>query len=193
VCHKEGHTIRNCFKYFSCLKNKGGQDRNHKQSKDFKHKKKAHAMWSANSDENRVEDSGTESGEEQILNLALMTIIDEKSSPIDIDAIIASKNITDLVTIKDLRSVTDMKNMEMQSKEQSEDSAQSVSSFTIKVNLNFNDETGGTLDDEIMRILVMQVFFLSENLIIENKSRLETQVNKTKIVLSKKMVIINYI
>jgi hypothetical protein len=51
-----------------------------------------------------------------------MTIVDEKSSPIDIDIIIRSKNITDLITIEALRSVALIKNKEIQSKEQSEDS-----------------------------------------------------------------------
>jgi hypothetical protein len=63
-----------------------------------------------------------------------MAIVDEKYYPIDIDAIIASKNITDPITIEVLRSVALMKNKEMQSEEHSEDSTQSVSSFTIKVN-----------------------------------------------------------
>jgi hypothetical protein len=45
-----------------------------------------------------------------------MVIVDEKSSPIDIDSIITSKNITNLIIIEDLRSVVFMKNKEMQSK-----------------------------------------------------------------------------
>jgi hypothetical protein len=63
--------------------------------------------------------------EEQILDLALMAIVDEKCSPIDIDAIIASTNITDLITIEALRCIVLMKNKEIQSKKQSMDSAQS--------------------------------------------------------------------
>jgi hypothetical protein len=106
------------------LENKGGQDQNHKQSKGFRHKKKAramYAMWSADSDESEAEKSESKSGEEQILNLSLMIIVDEKYSSIDIDVIIASKNITDPITIEALRSVALMKNKEMQSKKHSED------------------------------------------------------------------------
>jgi hypothetical protein len=58
-----------------------------------------HAMWSADSDESKAEKSELESKKDQILNIALMAIVDEKYSPIDIDVIIARKNITDLITI----------------------------------------------------------------------------------------------
>jgi peptidoglycan hydrolase CwlO-like protein len=44
-----------------------------------------------------------------------MAIVDEKYSPIYINVIIASKNITDPITIEALRSVVLMKNKEMQS------------------------------------------------------------------------------
>jgi hypothetical protein len=66
VCYREEYTIRNCFKFFPCLKKKKGeQNHNHKQSKGFKHKKKAsvmHVMWSADSDKSGAEDSGSDRG-----------------------------------------------------------------------------------------------------------------------------------
>jgi hypothetical protein len=88
-------------------------------------------------------------GRTHILNLALIPIVDDKSSPIDITVIIASKNIIDLITIEALRSVALMKNNEIQSKEQYENIAQSTSSFTTKINLKFNSEIGETFNDVI--------------------------------------------
>jgi hypothetical protein len=49
-----------------------------------------------------------------------MASVDEKYSPINIDAIITNKNITDKLTIKALRGITFMKNKEMQSNKQAE-------------------------------------------------------------------------
>jgi hypothetical protein len=83
-----------------------------------------------------------------------------------------------------------MKNKKMQLKDQYEDSAQSASSFTTKVNLNFNDENGDTFNDEITSNFGDASIFFSENLIIENKSNLETQVDKSNIVLFEKKSII---
>ena len=64
ACHKEGHTIQNCFKLFPHLKNKDGegkQDRRSRQKKDgYKGKQKAKAMqalWSADSDETGDDES----------------------------------------------------------------------------------------------------------------------------------------
>jgi hypothetical protein len=67
-----------------------------------------------------VKDFGLEFKVEQMLNLILMASVDEKYSPINIDAIITNKNITDKLTIKALRGITFMKNREMQSNKQAE-------------------------------------------------------------------------
>ena len=117
ACHKEGHTIQNCFKLFPHLKNKDGegkQDRRPRQKKDgYKGKKKAKAMqalWSADSDESEDDESDTESGNEQEANLALMATVDEKLTILDVDSIIASKNITDDTTIEFLKEMAKSRN-----------------------------------------------------------------------------------
>jgi hypothetical protein len=76
------------------------------------------AMWSAESDHNDTDGSNTESGEDQELNLALMAQIEDELSPIDIDEIITSKNISDESTIQLLWNITISKNKELESKQQ---------------------------------------------------------------------------
>jgi hypothetical protein len=126
VYHKEGHTIRLFFKlFFSHLKNiegEGRQDRKlrHKNDGD-NNKKKAklmQAMWSVDSDNSNTNGSGTESGEDQELNPALMAYVKDGLSPIDIDGIIASKNISDESTIELLRNIVLSKNKKLKSKQQ---------------------------------------------------------------------------
>jgi hypothetical protein len=146
-----------------------------------------HVIWSADSDESEVEVSGSESRDEQILNLILMGIVDEKCSPIDINVIIANKNITDSITIEALRTVAIMRNKEMQLKEQYEDNAQSASNFTTEIILNFNDEIGNKSEDDITSNFDDTSIFLEwKNLIIDNESRLKTHMNKLNNVLFKK-------
>jgi hypothetical protein len=79
-----------------------------------------------------------------------MGIVDEKCSPIDINVIIANKNITDSITIETLRTVAIMRNKEMQLKEQYENNAQSASNFTTEIILNFNDEIGNKSEHDII-------------------------------------------
>jgi hypothetical protein len=56
-------------------------------------------MWSIESNNSDIDDTGVESEDENELNLALMTRVEENPSIIDIDGITASKNISDNKTI----------------------------------------------------------------------------------------------
>jgi hypothetical protein len=60
-------------------------------------------MWSAESDHIDTDDSGSDSGDDQEVNLALMAHIEDEISLINIDGIITSKNISDESTIQLLR------------------------------------------------------------------------------------------
>jgi hypothetical protein len=72
------------------------------------------AMWSAESDQSDTDNS--DSGEDQEVYLTLMAQVEDKLSPIDIDEIITSKNISDESTIQLLRIITISKNKELESK-----------------------------------------------------------------------------
>jgi hypothetical protein len=72
-------------------------------------------MLSAESDDSGIDNSGVESRDEQDLNLALMARVEEGPSIIDIDVIIASKNISDSKTIELLRNIAISKNKEFKS------------------------------------------------------------------------------
>jgi hypothetical protein len=71
-------------------------------------------MWSAESDQSDTDNS--DSGEDQEVYLTLMAQVEDKLSPIDIDEIITSKNISDESTIQLLRIITISKNKELESK-----------------------------------------------------------------------------
>jgi hypothetical protein len=114
-CHKEGHIIHSCFLLFSHLKGTDGtsrQDRKDKSSKDdFKGRKKAKAMnviWDVDSDDDN-NDSDNETSYSQEVNFALMTMVEDISSGMDVKTIIISKNITDHITIKVLRKIAKSK------------------------------------------------------------------------------------
>jgi hypothetical protein len=135
-------------------------------------------MWSANSDEKWCKRFYIRITEDKILSFVRMGIVDEKYSLIDINEIIASKNINDPITIEVLSSIVLMKKQEMQSMVQYEDSTQFASWFTVKVNLNFNDVIGNKFDDEITCNFGYVSIFLSKNLIIGHESRLRTHVDE---------------
>jgi hypothetical protein len=59
-----------------------------------------------------------ESGDEQELGLVLIVNIEEGHSPIDVDGIIASKNISNRSTIELLRNIVLSKNNEQEYKRQ---------------------------------------------------------------------------
>jgi hypothetical protein len=60
-------------------------------------------MWSVGSDNNDTDSSCAELGDEHKLNLVLMAEVEDGPSPIDIERIITSKNISHSKTIKLLR------------------------------------------------------------------------------------------
>jgi hypothetical protein len=114
-CHKEGHIIHSCFLFFPHLKgtdDTSRQDRKDKSSKDdFKGRKKTKAMnviWDVDSDDNN-NDSDNETSYSQEVNFALMTMVEDISSDMDVKTIIISKNITDHITIKVLRKIAESK------------------------------------------------------------------------------------
>jgi hypothetical protein len=76
------------------------------------------AMWSAVFNDSDNEYSCSESRSEQVLNLAIMTQVEEGPSTINVDEIIASKNITDNIIIELLKRITLSKNKELESKQQ---------------------------------------------------------------------------
>lgn len=123
ACHREGHTIQTCFKLFPHMKSSDGdgqQDRKPRQKYDgYKNKKKAQAMKALLSDESEVEESDTESENEQEINLALMAILDESppQPSIDVNSIISSKNITDQTTINILLDIARSKNIKLDENE----------------------------------------------------------------------------
>ena len=62
------------------------------------------ALWSDDSDESNDDETDTESDQEKS-NLALMAFVEEEENSVDIDSIIASKNITDPSTLEILESI----------------------------------------------------------------------------------------
>jgi hypothetical protein len=114
-CHKEGHTIHSCFLLFPHLKGTDGtsrQDRKDKFVKDgFNGKRKEKAMnviWDVDSDDDN-NDSDNEVSHSQEASFALMTMVEDISSDMDVETIIISKNITDLITIEFLRKIAESK------------------------------------------------------------------------------------
>jgi hypothetical protein len=76
------------------------------------------AMWRTESDDSDIKASGSESRDELELKLTLMTQVEEGPSPINVDKIIVSKNITDSSIIELFRKITLSKNKELESKQQ---------------------------------------------------------------------------
>jgi hypothetical protein len=70
--------------------------------------------------------------------------------------------------------------------EHSEDNTQSASSFTTKVNLNFDDDNGYKSEDGMTNNFSDTNIFLRENIIIENESRLKIYVDESNNVLLEK-------
>ena len=136
MCQREGHTIQSCFKLFPHLKSNDEDklERKGRFKRDFnKGKKKAkalNAMWSDDSDESNNEKSDSESDHGKT-NLALMAIDDIEES-IDIDSIIASKNITDPITLSVLKSMAISRGATYH-KEQMEEVSQEETSTSTKV------------------------------------------------------------
>ena len=180
ACHREGHTIQTCFKLFPQLKNEEGerqQDRKPRQKYDGYKKKKAKAMQALFSEGSEDEQTDSESENEGEANLALMAIVDEGSSTIDMDSIISSKNITDETTINFLLDLAKSRN----SKKEDDGEAKTSTSFANEVHLNscFNGyeteleiigEGGEEYDGEID----------PENCIITNETNNDLYTNRLK-------------
>jgi hypothetical protein len=114
-CHKEEHTIHSYFLLFSHLKGTNGtsrQDRKYKFSKDgFKRRRKTKVMnviWDVHSDDDN-NDSDNEASHSQEANFALMAMVEDISSGMDVKTIIISKNITDPITILLLHKIAESK------------------------------------------------------------------------------------
>ena len=180
ACHREGHTIQTCFKLFPQLKNEEGerqQDRKPRQKYDGYKKKKAKAMQALFSEGSEDEQTDTESENEGEANLALMAIVDEGSSTIDMDSIIASKNITDETTIQfllDLAKSRSSKKVDEGEIEASTSSANEVHSNSCfngyETELEVIGEGGEEYDGEID----------PENCIITNETNNDLYTNRLK-------------
>jgi hypothetical protein len=121
---ENGTPSKHASSYSPRLKNKKGggrQDRNPRHKNDgYKNKKKINvmqAMWSVESDDNNIDDSGIKPGDEKELNLALIARVKRRSLQIDVDEIISSKNISDDKTIELLRNIAMSKNKDLESRQ----------------------------------------------------------------------------
>jgi Zn-finger protein len=94
-CHKEGHTTYDCSLVFP-----------NKKKQNFK---RISAMLASSNHVKRKKD------ERNPLNLALIAQMEESSSVVDVDEIVARNNITDLCTMEILHDIAISKNMEMNS------------------------------------------------------------------------------
>jgi len=129
ACHRKGHSTQTCF-----------------QLDGYKAKKKAKALQALFSDESEAEQSDTESKNEQGTNLALMASVDEGLLAVDVDSIIASKNITDETTIEFLKDLVKSRNI---NKEGDEIEASTSSANEVHLNFGLNDlDTEDELTDE---------------------------------------------
>jgi hypothetical protein len=93
-CHKEGHTTHDCSLVFP----------NKKQNFE-----RIDAMLATNNHIKKNKD------EINPLNLALIAQVEESSSVVDVDDIVARNNITDLCTLEILHDIIISKNMKMNS------------------------------------------------------------------------------
>jgi hypothetical protein len=109
-CHKEGHTIQLCFLFFliSRAMMTTLAKRRDKNLKDgYKGKRKVKAMnviWDVHSDDDN-NDSDNKASQSQEINFALMVMVENILSGMDVETIIATKNITDPITIEHLRKI----------------------------------------------------------------------------------------
>jgi hypothetical protein len=94
-CHKEGHTTHDCSLVFP-----------HKKKQNFE---RIGAMLATSNHVERKKD------ERNLLNLALITEIEESSPVIDIDEIVLGNNIIDLYKLEILHDIVISKNMKMDS------------------------------------------------------------------------------
>jgi hypothetical protein len=94
-CHKEGHTTHDCSLVFP-----------NKKKQNFK---RSDAMLATSNHVKRKKD------ERNPLNLALIAQVEESSSVVDVDEIVARNDITDLCTLEILHDIAIPKNMKMNS------------------------------------------------------------------------------
>jgi hypothetical protein len=94
-CHKEGHTTHDCSLVFS-----------HKKKQNFE---RIGVMLATSNHVKRKND------ERNPLNIALIAKVEESSSVMDVDEIVARNNITDLCTLDILHDIVISKNINMNS------------------------------------------------------------------------------
>jgi hypothetical protein len=94
-CHKEGHITHDCSLVFP-----------NKKNQNFK---RISTMLASSNHAKRKKD------ERNSLNLALIAQVDESSSVVDVDKIVARNNITDLCTLEIVHDIAISKNMKMNS------------------------------------------------------------------------------
>jgi hypothetical protein len=94
-CHKEGHTTHDCSLIFP-----------NKKKQNFE---RISVMLASSNHVKRNKD------ERNLLNLALIMQVEESSSVVDVDEIVAKNNITDLCTLEILHDIAISKNMKMDS------------------------------------------------------------------------------
>jgi hypothetical protein len=99
----------------------------------------------AESDDNDTDVSCAELGDENELNLTLMVWVEEDLSRIDIDGIIASKNILDNKTIKLLRNMVIFKNKEIESQQQASPSTSPLEENEVFLNFFYDSDDYGLM------------------------------------------------
>jgi hypothetical protein len=178
------------------LKNKEGEGRQDRKprymSDGYKNKKKVkamQAMWSAESDHNDTDVSDIDSGEDQKVNLALMAQVEDELSPINIDEINTSKNISDESTVQLLRNISISKNKELESKQQA--SAPTSSNGKTEVYLNLFCDSGESDDDDCDAVNDSSLS-LRNDLIIDTNDMLDSLLDERNNALLVKEKIIEY-
>ena len=114
VCHKEGHTMKSCYKLYPRDKTEEGrQDRrprpSTKRSQGKKMLKCLQAVTSEGTSMSCEDESEAETSDVHETNLALMANYDEDSD-VDMEKIILRNNITDKLAIDILREIAKARN-----------------------------------------------------------------------------------
>jgi hypothetical protein len=119
-CHKKRYTIHS---YFFSSHLKSNDDNTHQEKKDkypkdcYKGKRKDKVMntiWDVNLDDDN-NDSANETSQSQEINFTLIAIVEDISRGMDVETIIATKNITDPIIIMLLHKIIESKNPKTQS------------------------------------------------------------------------------
>jgi hypothetical protein len=104
-------------------------------------------MWSVESDGSNTNGSCAELGDEKELNLTHMTRVEEGPSTIDIDSIIASKNVLNRKIIELLGNMAMSKNKELESQQRARPSTISLRENEVLLNLFYDSDEMHKIDD----------------------------------------------